>query len=260
MPCVTVRGCDIGVGRPKIIVPVVETSEADIAARAAEAAALRVDCIEWRADWFDALDDAAAVLHCLKALRAAVGEKLLLVTCRTAAEGGEKALELEAYKGFCRTVCASGCADLLDIELFTAGAQLSGLIAEAHNAGVKVVCSSHDFAKTPPRAEMTARMVNMQRAGADIAKLAVMPQSRSDVLELAAASADMADAHPQTPVITISMGELGVVTRICGEDTGSAMTFACAGKASAPGQLSVDDINFAIDALHKIRHGGQKGE
>ena len=41
----------------------------------------------------------------------------------------------------------------------------------------------HDFAKTPPRAELVERMVQMQQAGADLPKLAVMPQSRTDVLE-----------------------------------------------------------------------------
>ena len=44
-----------------------------------------------------------------------------------------------------------------------------------------------------------------------------MPQSRADVLELLAATAEMADRHPETPIITMSMGALGVVSRLSGE-------------------------------------------
>ena len=113
-----------------------------------------------------------------------------------------------------------------------------------------MVCSSHDFAKTPPRAELVSRMVQMQQAGADLPKLAVMPQCRSDVLELLAATAEMAELHPETPVITMSMGALGAVSRLAGETFGSAMTFANPGQASAPGQVSLDIVNEVLDALH----------
>ncbi len=249
MPCITIRGCAIGEGRPKTIVPIVEQSEVAILAAACSLAGLHTDCVEWRADWFDHVSDSAAVLRCLRALRAALGEKLLLVTFRTKAEGGEQALDAADYEAFCRLVCESGCADLIDIELFTAGAALPALIETAHSSGVKVVCSSHDFANTPPQAEMVARMVKMQQAGADLPKLAVMPRSRQDVLALLGATAEMADSYPSTPVITMSMGPIGAVSRVCGEAFGSAMTFACVGRASAPGQIGLDEMNRILDAL-----------
>ena len=90
----------------------------------------------------------------------------------------------------------------------------------------------------------------MQQAGADLPKLAVMPRCRTDVLELLAATAEMADQHPETPVITMSMGTLGAVSRLAGEAFGSAMTFANPGQASAPGQVSLDIVNEVLDALH----------
>ena len=89
----------------------------------------------------------------------------------------------------------------------------------------------------------------MQQAGADLPKLAVMPQSRADVLELLAATAEMTDHHPETPVITMSMGPLGAVSRLCGEAFGSAMTFANPGTASAPGQVGLDVVNAVLDSL-----------
>ena len=183
MSCITIRGCRIGEGRPKVILPIVETDETAVLAQGAAFAALPADCVEFRADWFAGWRDAAALGRCLTGLRAALGEKLLLVTLRTRAEGGKADASPAAYAAFCRQVWESGCADLLDIEFFPAGAQLHALIEGAHAHGVKAVCSSHDFAATPPQSEMAARLRAMQAAGADLPKLAVMPRTPQDVLD-----------------------------------------------------------------------------
>ena len=249
MACITIRGCRIGEGRPKIILPIVEQQEAAVLERGKAFAALPIDCVEFRADWFEGWQDAAALRRCLAGLRSVLGDKLLLVTLRTRPEGGEADASPDARRSFYREVWESGCADLLDLEFFPAGDTLPELIAQAHAHGVKVVCSSHDFARTPGREEMVARLCAMQAAGADLPKLAVMPQSRRDVLALLAATAEMADRHPETPVITMSMGALGGVSRICGEAMGSAMTFACAGKSSAPGQIELDALLPILDRL-----------
>ena len=250
MSCVDIRGCRIGEGRPKVILPIVERAEAAILEKAAQFSTLQADCVEWRVDHFDDARTPGAVARCLAKLRVALKDKLLLVTFRTQAEGGQAALSPAEYRQFLELVLDTDCADLLDIEFFTAGADLPLLVEQAHTAGVPVVCSSHDFAKTPPQAELVERMVQMQQAGADLPKLAVMPQSRTDVLELLAATAEMADLHPETPVITMSMGALGAVSRLAGETFGSAMTFANPGQASAPGQVSLDIVNEVLDALH----------
>ncbi len=249
MSCVTVRGCRIGEGRPKVILPIVEQTEAAVLQKAAEFSTLQADCVEWRVDLFGSWSDLRSVVRCLAKLRTVLKDQLLLVTLRTKGEGGSAAIDSEGYPAYLRTLLDTDCADLIDIEFFTAGSSLSALIQDAHTAGVKVICSSHDFQKTPPRAELAARMVRMQQAGADLPKLAVMPQNRTDVLELLAATAEMADHHPETPVITMSMGPLGAVSRLCGEAFGSAMTFANPGTASAPGQVSLDVVNAVLDSL-----------
>ena len=250
MSCVDIRGCRIGEGRPKVILPIVERAEAAILEKAAQFSTLQADCVEWRVDHFDDARTPGAVARCLAKLRVALKDKLLLVTIRTKAEGGEQALSHPEYLAFLSLILDTDCADLLDIEFFTAGADLPKLVEQAHSAGVAVVCSSHDFAKTPPRAELVHRMVAMQQAGANLPRVAVMPQSRIDVLELLAATAEMADLHPETPVITMSMGTLGAVSRLAGEAFGSAMTFANPGQASAPGQVPLDIVNEVLDALH----------
>lgn len=249
MSCVIVRGCRIGEGRPKVILPIVEKSEAAILQKAEEFSTLRADCVEWRVDLFDGAADLRAIAHCLARLRVTLKDKLLLVTLRTKPEGGIAERAHDAYLRYLQTVLDTDCADLIDIEFFTAGSDLPALVTQAHTAGVKVVCSSHDFRKTPPRSELVERMVSMQQAGADLPKLAVMPCTRTDVLELLAATAEMADHHPETPVITMSMGTLGAVSRLCGEAFGSAMTFANPGTASAPGQVGLDVVNPVLDSL-----------
>lgn len=250
MSCVDIRGCRIGEGCPKVILPIVERAEAAILEKAAQFSTLQADCVEWRVDHFDDARTPGAVARCLAKLRVILKDKLLLVTFRTQAEGGQVALSPAEYRQFLELVLDTDCADLLDIEFFTAGADLPLLVEQAHTAEVPVVCSSHDFHKTPPRAELVHRMVAIQQAGADLPKVAVMPQSRTDVLELLAATAEMAEHHPETPVITMSMGALGAVSRLAGETFGSAMTFANPGQASAPGQVSLDIVNEVLDALH----------
>ena len=136
MSSITIRGCCIGAGRPKVILPIVARTEDDILREARRLSALKADCIEWRADWLSDALDAAARKRVLSGLRAALGEKLLLVTFRTKAEGGE-APYAAAYADFCGTVCVSGCADLLDIEFFPNREGLPALIGQAHKAGVR---------------------------------------------------------------------------------------------------------------------------
>lgn len=90
----------------------------------------------------------------------------------------------------------------------------------------------------------------MQDLGADIVKFAVTPRSERDVLRLLDATLAMKEDHNTTPVITMSMGKLGVISRICGEVFGSAVTFGTAGKASAPGQLPANQLSIYLKSLN----------
>ena len=230
--------------------PIVEPTETAVLEKAAEFSTLRADCVEWRIDCFKGAKSLPAIVHCAAKLRVALKDQLLLFTFRTKSEGGKVALAHEEYLHFIRTVLATDCADLIDIEFFTAGAELPALIEEAHTAGAAVVCSSHDFHKTPPRAELVSRMVAMQRAGADLPEGGGAPPRPPRGGGCCRPTAEMADRHPETPIITMSMGALGAVSRLSGEALGSAMTFANPGQASAPGQVSLEVVNEVLDALH----------
>jgi 3-dehydroquinate dehydratase-1 len=85
--------------------------------------------------------------------------------------------------------------------------------------------------------------------GADVAKLAVMPQDARDVQALLAATAE-ADRRLSIPLVSMAMGELGVASRVVGFRYGSRITWASAGAASAPGQLPLGQLRARLrDAL-----------
>lgn len=64
----------------------------------------------------------------------------------------------------------------------------------------------------------------MQELGADLPKIAVMPQNEKDVLVLLEATNEMFKIYADRPIITMSMSGMGVISRLCGEIFGSALT------------------------------------
>jgi 3-dehydroquinate dehydratase-1 len=125
------------------------------------------------------------------------------------------------------------------------------IIEGAHAYGVKVVASNHDFLKTPSKDEIIYRLIKMQDLGADIPKIAVMPRSKLDVLELLEATVIMSEKYADRPLITMSMSETGIISRLAGEVFGSALTFGYANKSSAPGQIGVEDLYGVLQLIHK---------
>ena len=141
-------------------------------------------------------------------------------------------------------------ADSSALAAFTGDDAVKAVVEEAHKHGVKVVASNHDFDKTPAKSDIIYRLRKMQELGADIPKIAVMPQNKKDVLTLLAATEEMVDNYADRPIITMSMAGTGVISRLCGEVFGSSMTFGAAKKASAPGQMGVNDLNTVLGLLH----------
>ena len=240
MNTVKIRDIEIGAGAPKIIVPIVGITKEDIIEEAKTFDSIPVDVVEWRADWFEGVFDFAKVEDVLKDLRTVLGNIPLLMTFRTSKEGGEKAIEPDAYAELNIKAAQTGYVDLVDVEIFTGDEIVKKIIDGAHAAGVKVIASNHDFFKTPAKADMNA----------DIPKIAVMPQNKKDVLTLLAATEEMTTNYADRPIITMSMAGTGVISRLCGEVFGSSMTFGAAKKASAPGQMGVNDLNTVLGLLH----------
>ena len=248
---VKVRNITIGEGTPKICVPIVGVTKEEILEAGKNICTIGADVIEWRVDWYENVFDFDQVEETAKELRNVIGETALLFTFRTAKEGGEKAIETDVYVALNERAVKSGQVDLVDVEAFTGDEIVKAIVAAAHECGVKVVASNHDFNKTPEKDEIVRRLCKMQELGADIPKIAVMPTCRRDVLTLLCATEEMYTEHADRPIITMSMAGTGLISRLCGEVFGSALTFGAAKKASAPGQAAVNDLNNMLQFLHE---------
>ena len=248
---IVVRNIAIGEGLPKICVPIVEQTKAEILRLAEDIREMPADLVEWRADWFVDVHQGEAVKELLKELRDHIGNMPILFTFRTEAEGGEQSITEEEYVNLHKLAVDSGYVDLIDVEIFSMCKVADDIITYAKQAGVRVIGSNHDFLKTPKKEELIERLRKMQERGVDIPKIAVMPQSKEDVLTLLSATEEMASNYADRPIITMSMGEKGVISRVSGELTGSAVTFGTAGKASAPGQIPTNELKVMLELLHE---------
>lgn len=246
-----IRGVKIGEGRPKIIVPIVERNREAIIEKAQAIAPMANELVEWRVDFYEEALTIARVLETLQALRRVLGEKGLLFTFRTHREGGEREISPKEYTQLNQAVAQSGLADLIDVEMFMEEAVVKENLDQIHGAKVAVVGSYHDFHQTPPKEEIISRLMSIQEQGADIAKIAVMPQSPGDVLTLLTATYEMYTQFADRPIITMAMDGVGILSRIAGEVFGSAATFGAVGKISAPGQLQADQLAAVLTIIHQ---------
>lgn len=251
MKKIKIKNIIIGEGMPKIIVPIVGKSREEIVEKANSFKGIKIDIVEWRVDFYDEVFNIEKVLDTSRELRTNLKDIPILFTFRTKREGGEKDISMEEYTALNKAVAESGNVDLVDVEIFSGDKVVEKNIKNIHEAGILVVGSNHDFFKTPDKDDIVSRLRKMQDMRADIPKIAVMPKNAEDVLTLLSATNEMYTKYADRPIITMSMGPLGVISRVSGEIFGSAMTFGALGLTSAPGQIQVEELMTTLDILHK---------
>lgn len=244
---IKVKNLSIGQGRPKICALVMGETKEDILELAEKSNSVNCDMIEFRADYFPNITDWDTAQDLLSDLRKTV-KKPIIFTFRSKEEGGKQEITAEKYKELLRFVAEGGFAELVDIE--ESSDCDSDFIEELKSDGVYIILSKHDFDRTPSQEEIVKTFINMQNKGADIIKAAYMPNTKRDVLNLINATEEMTSNYAGCPVVAISMGHLGVVTRILGEFLESAITFASITKASAPGQINIEGMEKVLDIIH----------
>ncbi|WBY03300.1 type I 3-dehydroquinate dehydratase [Ramlibacter tataouinensis] len=255
MKPITLRGKPLAGGAlPAVCVPLVGRDAEALLAEVAAVAAEPPDLLEWRVDFFAALGDIAHVVDTAVRIRQAAGVPLLF-TRRSQREGGQPiALNEPQVLELYRAVCMQGAADIVDVEMAADPDHIAAVREAARANGIALLLSFHDFDRTPPVAELLQRFRQAGQLGADIAKLAVMPRRRSDVLALLQATLQASEELP-IPVAGMAMGALGAVSRLCGGEFGSALTFAVGRQASAPGQLPLADLRRGLSVLRGSRSG-----
>ena len=174
-------------------------------------------------------------------------DKLILFTFRTKLEGGFGTDDGENYYNINEQAILSGAVDIVDIEFTKEKTLINRLIKLAHENNVKIIISKHYFEKNLTKEEQLEMLKKMQEAGADIIKLATTVYDEADAQDVINAAEEMYEKHAKVPIITIGMGEFGKITRKLRPFYGSAITYAKGQKATAPGQLSIEEL---LDGKH----------
>lgn len=250
MNILKIRNLELGTGMPAICVSNTGKTKEEILSLTRKYLELPMDIMEWRADWYENIDDINKAKDILIDIRNILGDRPLLFTFRTTKEGGIHEIPVSKYISLNKSVAETGLADLIDVETFTGDEIVTDMITYIHAFECKVLASNHDFIRTPSKDDILSRLCKMQDMGADILKIAVMPQCQNDVLTLLSATEEMAHKQNCCPLVTISMSGLGSASRISGEIFGSCLTFGSGETASAPGQIPAAALKEMIKTIH----------
>ena len=242
----------IGEGRrPLICTPLAGENKEAVIDELQQVLVKNPDVIEWRADFFQNVADTAQVIAVAKLIKEMAGDLLVIFTIRSSREGGQpialtdrEAIELNAE------ICRNTTIEYVDCELSNDPAHIQYLRQEASKYGTKIIGSFHNFTLTPSRDELTKTFTAAEEYGLDVAKVAVMPQDIDDVLRLLGATSE-AKKRLSIPLITMSMGKYGAVSRMLGGVFGSSLSFAVGAKSSAPGQIPIEDLQTVLDIIEK---------
>lgn len=250
----TVKNITLGEGKPSICIAITSAKKTEIIEEAERYQKAAIDVVEWRADIFEEVENHVAVMEVLKGLVDVLKGIPLIFTFRSHQEGGEKELSRDGYVSLNQCVIQSGLADFVDVELYQGEDTVKKLISIAYQQHTYVIISNHDFQKTPPESELINRLKRADKLGGDVLKIAVMPNKTEDVLKLLTATNEM-KKYTKKPIITMAMGPLGVITRLSGQVFGSVLTFGAGERASAPGQIPVQELHQVLDIIERSTAG-----
>ncbi|MBJ9956286.1 type I 3-dehydroquinate dehydratase [Acinetobacter courvalinii] len=226
----------------KTIVPITaKTREQAIAQAKVIAANADADLAEFRIDLLNFASDRKQVIALGHELKQILGTKPLIATIRTHNEGGQLTISDADYGKTYQAYLQQPFMDILDVEMFRDQQIVKDTVKMAHAKKVLIVMSNHDFQKTPPESEIIKRLLQQDELGADILKIAVMPQNKQDVFTLMNATLKVSQ-QSKKPLLTMSMGKLGTISRIATANMGGSFSFGMIGEASAPGQIDVTQL------------------
>ncbi len=250
MKSIHLHGQPIGDGaKPLICTPLVGKTPEAVLDELRVVLPKQPDLLEWRVDFFEAIGNAVTVIEVAGRIRKAAGAIPIIFTCRSMKEGGERiTLDSAAVVKLLEAVCTARCVDIIDYELSNPPHELAQLRQASRANDVAMIMSYHNFQSTPDAAFLTGKFLEAERLGADIGKVAAMPKSPEDVLTLLGAMW-RASGAAGIPLIGMSMGGFGAVSRIVGGVFGSAVTFAVGKSSSAPGQIPIEDLRVALTTV-----------
>lgn len=243
MKIVTIK--EVMIGKVlKIAVPIMPITQEELVEKINKVNSSSAHIVEWRIDYFSNRNNIITSLKLLRQLT----NKLILVTFRRKEEGGFDFISINDYEALLKNIIESGYADIVDVELSIGKTVIERLRLIANQNNTKLLYSAHFFTNTPKVEEMLLLLKRMEELNADLTKLAVMPNTMEDVLNLMQLT-NTWNKQAIVPFITIAMGELGKITRYSGQFFGSCVTFASMDKTSAPGQIEVEQLQTILKLI-----------
>jgi len=247
---ITIRGLVLGGPMPAVCLPLVGDSREKVVEEAKALITFEPDLLEWRIDGYEQVESIPDSLALLREVRSIIGEIPLIFTCRIDEEGGMRVISRQDRLDLVCAAMETGDVDILDVELCNDRGFIAAVKEQSVKSGVKLILSHHNFTETPSEAFIYHKLAAAQEAGADIAKLAAMPQSEDDVLTLLGATLRARKEVVDGPIVTMSMGTTGVLSRLAGGLYGSDITFAVGMAASAPGQIPIGELKQGMALLY----------
>ena len=240
----------IGAGtEPLICMPLIGKTQEVLLAELTNVLTKKPDIIEWRADFFAGIADTAAVIATAKKIKELACHIPIIFTIRSIREGGQPiALSDSEAIALNAAICRNTRVEYVDCELSYLPEHINYLRKVSRETGTKIIASFHNFAYTPSREFLSRKFTEAESYDLDVAKVAVMPKSLEDVLTLFSVTLE-AKNRLKIPLITMSMGELGAITRLVGGVFGSAVSFAVGQSSSAPGQVPIEDLKTVFSII-----------
>ena len=160
-------------------------------------------------------------------------------------EGGKgEKIEARRIEGLLKAIELG--ADIVDIELRTRNLkEVIPLIKKR----AKCLLSFHELERTPPLDEMREIVQRQLKAGADICKVITTAQRFEDNLAVLQLVSEFAGIK----IVSFTMGDLGLISRILCPLVGGDFTYAsiAKGKESAAGQITARELRKLYEMVQE---------
>lgn len=196
--------------------------------------------IELRLDWLSSDSERARFVRWIK--RSKLSSATFLATCRRREGGGKFAGSVDRELYWLTQAREAGC-QWCDLEVETLH-KLPGKSVRGYSVPPRVLLSLHDFERTPG---LPRRMSPPARSGVHAVKIAAEARSIQDSIRL------LRLARNSKNFIAAPMGEIGLPARILALREGSALAYAPVATATAPGQVSLDEMKHLYRAHELTR-------
>jgi 3-dehydroquinate dehydratase / shikimate dehydrogenase len=226
---------------PRVCVAVIG-SDADEIIQKAEPLARDNSFLEFRLDY---ISKPALALGKIKRFLESHHGTVVTATCRRATSGGKFRGSIASQLDVLGKAAAAGC-QLVDVELQTATKCKSEQLQKLRSrAGL--ILSFHDFRGTK---KLDETLEKMQAFPADYYKVVSTATTLSDNVEMIKFLGREGDRHS---IVSMCMGEQGIISRVLGVRAGSVFTYASAsaGEETAPGQVTAQELRnvYRIDQV-----------